>query len=287
MAKTTKNKQSQTRVQRKFARARKAESPFKNVKSEGGLLVPELLARVAVNDSQLPGMNPADYHLLPGERFGEVVSREYARLQRVWLRFKERRDSAPVDALDKGDFVWKNWVGPLLSVLGYDARPWKQPELIEGKERRLSHRLPDESLALHCVAWNQDLDARDPKKTYATISSPHSLVQEFLNIAPLFTWGLLTNGRALRLLRDNVSFSRAAYVEFDLEAIMDANAYSDFYLLYLLLHASRFVKRAETPSPAPQKQRSNLEQPPAPHRIHHARHAALALVALKHFHNLA
>src|SRR5206468_1592864 len=45
--------------------------------------------------------------------------------------------------------------------------------------------------------------------------------------------------RRLRLLRDNVSLTRQAYVEFDLESMLRGEVYSDFVVLWLLLHQSR------------------------------------------------
>ena len=52
-------------------------------------------------------------------------------------------------------------------------------------------------------------------------------------------WGFVSNGLKLRLLRDNHSITRQAYVEFDLAAMMDGQAFSDFVLLWLLCHQSR------------------------------------------------
>lgn len=43
----------------------------------------------------------------------------------------------------------------------------------------------------------------------------------------------------LYVLRDNVSLTRAANVEFDLEAMFDGDVFSDFKLLFLLCHESR------------------------------------------------
>lgn len=60
---------------------------------------------------------------------------------------------------------------------------------------------------------------------------------------------MLTNGRQLRLLRDSSALATASYVEFDLEAIFDGELFSEFVLLYRLLHVSRFEIAAEaTPS---------------------------------------
>ena len=64
-------------------------------------------------------------------------------------------------------------------------------------------------------------------------SSPHSLLQELLNRSDQHLWGIVSNGLCLRLLRDNISLTRQAYVEFDLEAMMVGQAYPDFVLLWL------------------------------------------------------
>ena len=60
--------------------------------------------------------------------------------------------------------------------------------------------------------------------------SPHSLVQEFLNRSEHHLWGVVGNGLRLRILRDNISLTRQAYVEFDLESIMEGEIYTDFDL---------------------------------------------------------
>jgi hypothetical protein len=71
------------------------------------------------------------------------------------------------------------------------------------------------------------------------------LVQELLNRDISRLWGIVSNGLRLRILRDNHSLTRQAYVEFDLEAMMDGEIYSDFVLLWLLVHQSRV--EAEVP----------------------------------------
>ena len=69
--------------------------------------------------------------------------------------------------------------------------------------------------------------------------SPHGLVQELLNRSEAHLWGMVSNGLRLRILRDNVSLTRRAYVEFDLEAMMNGERYADFVLFWLLCHESR------------------------------------------------
>ncbi|MBY0482596.1 MAG: restriction endonuclease [Chitinophagaceae bacterium] len=71
--------------------------------------------------------------------------------------------------------------------------------------------------------------------------SPHAMVQEYLNYSE-HLYGMVTNGRQLRLLRDASRITRLSYVEFNLEKIMEEDLYSDFVILYRVLHASRMPK---------------------------------------------
>jgi hypothetical protein len=75
--------------------------------------------------------------------------------------------------------------------------------------------------------------------------SPHGLVQELLNRSEERLWGFVSNGLTLRVLRDNVSLTRQAYVEFDLASMMDGEVYADFVVLWLVCHESRV--EGETP----------------------------------------
>jgi hypothetical protein len=65
-----------------------------------------------------------------------------------------------------------------------------------------------------------------------------------LNRSQRYRWGLLSNGLQLRLLHDNVSLKRAAYLEFDLESILAGESYAEFSLVWLLCHQSR-IERLE------------------------------------------
>jgi hypothetical protein len=65
-------------------------------------------------------------------------------------------------------------------------------------------------------------------------------VQDWLNAQDGALWGLACNGERLRLLRDNPSLTRPAYIEADLRRIFEADSLADFAALWLLMHASRF-----------------------------------------------
>lgn len=214
----------------------RARELFTTVRSEGALLPPELLQRVADGDRDLPGTRPADYHLVEGESFGEAINRSWSRLQGAWLGFR-----TALEALAEGDagtsVTRERWLLVLLSELGYGRLPTASAVEIEGRSYPVSHAWAD--VPIHLVGARIDLDSRTAGVAGAARQSPHSLVQELLNASDTRLWGIVSNGRRLRLLRDNAQLTRQAFVEFDLETMMDAEVYSDFALLWLVCHQSR------------------------------------------------
>jgi hypothetical protein len=70
--------------------------------------------------------------------------------------------------------------------------------------------------------------------------SPHSCLQECLNADDSANWGLLLSGDRLRLLHDNPSLVKPAYLAADLELLIEGERFDEFSVLWLLLHASRF-----------------------------------------------
>ena len=61
--------------------------------------------------------------------------------------------------------------------------------------------------------------------------SAHAMVQEFLNLTDEL-YGLVTNGRLLRLLRDSSRLVKLTYLEFDLDRIFTDGLFADFAILY-------------------------------------------------------
>lgn len=209
---------------------------FVTIRTEGAILPPDVLRRIADGDRSLPGLRAEDYGLAPGERLNEAISRSWNRLTGLWRLFRDMLERLPASDLATGE-TRRRWLLPLLDELRYGQVPVAESLAIDGRPYPISHLW--RNVPIHLVGARVDLDRRTPGAVGAARSSPHSLVQEFLNRSPDHLWGIVSNGLRLRLLRDNVSLTRQAYVEFDLESLFEGEVYPDFVLLWLCCHASR------------------------------------------------
>lgn len=215
---------------------RPGAQPFSAVRTEGGLLPQDLLGRIQAGDDDLTGTQAESYHLGPHERIGEAVNRSWSRLVGTWRAFQEALEKSAGTGFATG-LTRDRWLLPLFQEFGYGRLLKGRAITIEGKSYAISHTWHHSPI--HLLGCRVDLDRRQKGVAGAAKASPHGLVQEFLNRSDDHLWGFLSNGYRLRLLRDHHSLTRQAYIEFDLQAIMDGEQYSEFLLLWLLCHQSR------------------------------------------------
>ncbi|RVJ45857.1 restriction endonuclease [Sinorhizobium medicae] len=86
----------------------------------------------------------------------------------------------------------------------------------------------------------EKLDRRSPTLSTDRSRSPAFALQDYLNENDHSLWGLVTNGTQLRLMRDNASLTRPAYIEADLAQIFTNEDAASFAALWLMIHRSRF-----------------------------------------------
>ena len=128
---------------------------------------------------------------------------------------------------------------PLLRELGFGLLPTTAGPEIGGRTYAISRFFGP--VPIHLVGCGLSLDRRAAGVRGAAAVNPHGLVQEYLNRSDAHLWAIVSNGLRLRLLRDNQALSRQSFLEFDLEAMLSGEVYSDFVLLWLMAHATRFV----------------------------------------------
>ncbi len=216
----------------------KRGTQFQTIRTEGALLPPDILQLVA--SLKVDGTNTAAFHLPPGIKINEAISQSWNSLRTHWAAFQNARKQheGKESESETGTAITNShWLLPLFKELEFGRLVTSKSPVIDDKaypiERFYNHA------PIHFVGYKLSLDRRTKGARGAALASPHSMVQEFLNRSNEHLWAFLSNGLQLRILRDNISLSRQAFVEFDLESMMEGEVYSDFAILWLLCHQSR------------------------------------------------
>ena len=91
---------------------------FQTVRSEGGLLPPDLLRRVLDPRSELAGIQREDYGLSPGEGLNEAITHSWNRLGRHYGEFRAAASNLPEGEAGTG-VTNDRWSLPLLRELEF------------------------------------------------------------------------------------------------------------------------------------------------------------------------
>ena len=76
--------------------------------------------------------------------------------------------------------------------------------------------------------------------------SAHATMLEYLN-ATENVYGIISNGQILRIIRNSGQLVKLTYIEFDLRRMLEEDKYTEFCLMFRLLHASRFRTSGDEP----------------------------------------
>jgi hypothetical protein len=212
------------------------ETSFTAIRVEGGLFPAEFLQRVAKQDAA--GQADAAYDVPPGRSLRDEIGRYWTIAEALWGEYRRDRLREDLPASRTGVERWL--VRLLREVLGYtDLAPCPEPQVAD-RGFPIRHRAHGGAVPLLLTTHAYALDRSD--RAFGDDGrrrAPHAAMQEYLNADRAATWGLVANGNHLRLLRDNPSLTRPAYVEVDLERIFEEDLYPDFAALFLIAHASR------------------------------------------------
>jgi len=215
-------------------------SLFPAIRIEGGLLGPDTLDQLLAGE--LPGQKPKDFGLDGRRSLTDEIASVFADARAQWEVFQRRLERLPEG--DPATSVTRDtWMIPFLSLLGYELRYNQRAYDVDGMTFAISHRASEveDAPPVQIVGARQELGRLAP--TGRPRLAPHSLVQQYLNRSEQL-WGLVTNGLTLRLLRDSTYVRRHAYVEFDLRQIFEEQRFTDFAVLYRLLHRTRLPRSA-------------------------------------------
>jgi hypothetical protein len=214
---------------------------FPSIDIQGSILSTDLLAKI--RGEQASFQQGKDFNSdFTNAKLKDDISLAWQEAKGQWAIYKSKL--ARLKEGENGTTETRNfWISPLLTNLSYNLTFNRQAEELNGKLFPIGYR--DSSLdnyPLYVGGYHESLDKRPENKQLRV--SPHAMLQEYLNYSE-HLYGIVTNGKQLRLLRDASRITRLSYVEFNLEKIMEEDLYSDFVIFYRLLHASRMPKRID------------------------------------------
>lgn len=212
---------------------------YSAINIQGNIISSEILEKIRLED--IRHQKAVDFNMHQASSVRDEINLAWGLAISHWKAFKTKRENLS-DSESGTSETRRYWMLPILQVLGYELTS-ANAEIINGKSYAISHRSTNkDGFPIHVVGVNQSLDKR--AESGGTRLSPHALVQEYLNNNE-HMFGLVTNGRFIRILRDATRLSRLSYLEFDLEQIMEEGLYVEFALMFRVLHSTRMPQSQE------------------------------------------
>lgn len=220
---------------------------YTTINIQGNLISEEILRKI--ENAEANGQSAEHFGFERGSNLRSEIELAWSKVKLDWRHFRERMESLP-SSDPYGTALSRRWMENFFDSLGYDLI--KQRSSLQGSNNQsytISHTAGNiDDVPVHIVGFTEPdrekntLDIRTSGGT--TRISPHGTLQEYLNVTD-YLFGIVTNGVLLRLVRDSGRLIRLTYAEFDIKRMLDEDKYSEFTILYRLLHASRFPQKRD------------------------------------------
>lgn len=208
----------------------------------GHLLSDDILNAVE-KDTTLAGNREQDYGI--DSRVSQAIDYAWSSLRNDWRFFKERSLlNDPYGTRRSRDLMER-----MLSSLCYDLTRQNAFININGKGHDITYLCEPLGNLPVIVVGDKTGDAAIDTLDKCSLDfrakgdrqrkSPHATMLEYLNNTEN-VYGIVANGQTLRLLRNTGQLVKLTYIEFDLRRMLEEDKYTEFCLLFRLLHASRF-----------------------------------------------
>ena len=239
---------------------RSARLDFAAIEVVGGLLPTDVIAQIAAGDAA--EQSDESYGIPKGLKLRDEIARFYQIAHAHWESFEAAKGanaSAPI-----------GFVQSLLSeCFGFKTLTKSAGKQIADRTFPVNFSAENGCIPV-IIAPSAPADSRKPGIDEALSQfgddtrrrSATQLLQEYLNADEDALWGITCDGSVLRIMRDNASLTRPAWIEVNFEKIFTEGLFPDFSAVWLILHASRFGAEGTSPSDCPLerwKERSRLD----------------------------
>ena len=175
----------------------------------------------------------------------DAIDYVWSSLRNDWRFFNERSGvNDPYGTRRSRDLMER-----FLNSLGYDLTRQNSNIVINGVSHEITYlctSLKDlPVIVIGDKTGEADIDTLDKcsldyrAKGAQRKKSPHATMLEYLNNTEN-VYGIVANGRVLRLIRNTGQLVKLTYIEFDIQRMMEEDKYTEFCLMFRLLHSTRF-----------------------------------------------
>ena len=221
-------------------KGREAQLAFEALSIEGGLLSPEWLSKVA--QLQAGTQAEADYRIHKGLNLRDEIGRYWRIAQAQWADFKSGRNAKAEPKALSERFV----LSLLRDAFGFASLAAAEPVVLHERAYLIGHAALGGRVPVVIAPQGIGLDTlASAFGDGSRKRSAFGLAQEYLNAQEGALWGIACDGDALRIVRDNASLTRPAWIEADIERIFTEERYADFAALWLLCHETRFGREGQ------------------------------------------
>lgn len=215
----------------------------------GHLLSDDILHSIE-RDNNFVGNTQQDYGI--DAAVDQSIDYIWSSLRNDWNFYKER--SLANDPY--GTRRARDLISRLLSSLGFELKQNAANTVIDGRNYDITY-FADNLASLPVIVvgdltGDANIDTLDRcsldyrAKGGQRRKSPHATMLEYLNSTECI-YGIVANGQTLRLIRNSGQLVKLTYIEFDLRRMLDEDKYTEFRLMFRLLHASRYRSAGDEP----------------------------------------
>lgn len=216
---------------------------------EGNIFLPYLLQQIFLRKDSW--QTAGDYAIPKGSTLEEESKRSFNITRSEWQAFRhtclQQGLSAP-----KRLQATQYFVRQFLNFgLGYNLQevapifvPYFDRQKPSPEDRTYPVTLLANNVPVAIVSEEYSLDERCAIVTSPDgilRKSPFQMVQELINGCNEYNWGLVSNGRSIRLVHRLMALTNRHYLEFDLQTMFGhgSDEYAEFFRLWLVMHSSR------------------------------------------------
>lgn len=221
----------------------KVQVAFEALSIEGGILSPEWLSKIA--QLQADAQTQADYKIPKGLTLRDEIGRYWRIAEALWCDYRTKSEGLADATKTTEDFLTTFF----RQCLGFDDLQVSKSIAIGERVYPVGHSAGNGQIPIVISSPHESLDTlvtrfgEDHRKRTA-----FGLLQEYLNGYDKVLWGIVCDGETLRIVRDNASLTKPAWIEADLKRMFQEARFADFAAFWLICHRSRFGEVIQKPS---------------------------------------